>query len=129
MSDIYWLITLSNLSTFFIIIAILSGIAIIVFSAFMLANIERDYESEVTNFKNGAKGLKSASILLLIAMLGCVFIPSEKQMYAIYGIGGVVDYVKQNDTAKQIPDKVVNYLDAWIDKQIEDENKDKSKKD
>lgn len=89
----------------------------------MLYNLDREWEREKKAFNSAFRVAKITAIILLTALLGIIFIPSEKQLYAIYSIGGVIDYVKSNDTAKQIPDKVVNYLDAWIDKQIEDEKK------
>ena len=63
---------------------------------------------------------KTAKRLLVTAIISAVltvFIPSEKQMYAIYGIGGTIDYIKGNEKAKQLPDKVVDALDKWLDEQ------------
>lgn len=119
MNDIYWLITLSNLSVLFGAVAIATGILLAATIIIMLITIF-DEDVEKVYIK---KFTKIFSISFAISILGYVFIPNEQQLYAIYGIGGVIDYVKSNDTAKQIPDKVVNYLDAWIDKQIEDEKK------
>ena len=33
----------------------------------------------------------------------------------IYGLGGTIDYIKSNDKAKKLPDKVVNALTRYID--------------
>jgi hypothetical protein len=44
-------------------------------------------------------------------------------MLLIYGVGGTVDYIKSNDTAKQLPDKVVNALDKYLDSFNEKEDK------
>lgn len=41
-------------------------------------------------------------------------------MYLIYGVGGTIDYLKDNETAKQLPDKVVIALDKYIDSLNED---------
>lgn len=32
----------------------------------------------------------------------------------IFGIGGSIDYLKSNDVAKQLPDKCINAIDAWV---------------
>ena len=34
---------------------------------------------------------------------------------AIYGLGGTIDYIKSNDRAKKLPDKVVNALTCYLD--------------
>lgn len=60
-----------------------------------------------------------SSVLLSIAF---IFTPSEKDMFMIYGIGGTIDYIKSNDTAKQIPDKCINALDKFIDEYVNDDN-------
>ena len=56
-----------------------------------------------------------------------VFTPSTKDLYAIYGIGGVIDYVQSNETAKQLPDKAIEALDKWID-ETNKENNDTDRK-
>ena len=33
----------------------------------------------------------------------------------IYCVGGTIDYVKSNETAKQLPDKCIKALDKWAD--------------
>ena len=43
----------------------------------------------------------------------------------IYGIGGTIDYIKSNDTAKQIPDKCINALDKFIDEYVNEDNNEK----
>lgn len=40
-----------------------------------------------------------------------IFIPSTKDMYMIYGIGGSIDYLRENETVKQLPDKCINFID------------------
>jgi hypothetical protein len=47
-------------------------------------------------------------------------LPSKKDMLLIYGVGGTIDYIKNNDTAKQLPDKVVIALDKYFDTLNED---------
>lgn len=41
----------------------------------------------------------------------------------IYGVGGTIDYIKDNPTAKQLPDKYFKILDKWADEQLEKEKK------
>ncbi|EXZ39654.1 putative membrane protein [Bacteroides fragilis str. 1007-1-F  len=42
------------------------------------------------------------------------------------GIGGTIDYIRQNETAKQLPDKCIKALDLFMDKVIEDGNDNKT---
>ena len=45
----------------------------------------------------------------------------------IYGLGGTIDYIKSNDKAKELPDKVVDALTRYVDhieKEEGEENKD-----
>ena len=41
----------------------------------------------------------------------------------IWGVGGTIDYVKSNDTAKQLPDKCIKALDEWVESMYEEEKK------
>ena len=40
----------------------------------------------------------------------------------IYCVGGTIDYVKSNKTAKQLPDKCVKALDKYLDNLTKEEN-------
>ena len=51
-----------------------------------------------------------------------VFIPSKRDMLMIIGIGGTIEYLKSNDTAKELPDKVIMAIDKLLDDTIEEEN-------
>lgn len=41
----------------------------------------------------------------------------------IYGVGGTIDYIKENPASKQLPDKCVKILDKWVDEQLQKEKK------
>lgn len=51
--------------------------------------------------------------------------PKHKEMYRIIGIGGTIDYLRRNETAKQLPDKCIKAVDLFLNKMTE-EKKDKS---
>lgn len=61
------------------------------------------------------KKSKYSLIVSIIGLLMWVFIPTKKEAFFIYGVGGTIDYIKQNSTAKQLPDKCINALDKWVD--------------
>ena len=52
-----------------------------------------------------------------------IFAPSIEQLYAIYGVGTVIDYAKESNEVKKLPDNAVKSLNVWI------ENVNKDKKD
>ena len=54
-----------------------------------------------------------------------IFNPTTKVLLYIYGVGGTIDYIKTNDTAKQLPDKCIKALDRFADKYIDEPEKDK----
>lgn len=64
--------------------------------------------------------------MLIVGAIGGILTPTEKEMCAIYGIGGTIDYIKSNDKAKQLPDKCIDALTRYVDS-IENENKDNNK--
>lgn len=54
--------------------------------------------------------------LFLIFLIGNTFIPTTKEAYLIYGVGGTIDYLRSDQTAKQIPHKVAvdKYLEELV---------------
>ena len=65
--------------------------------------------------------------IITIAVLTVLFIvtPSTTTAYRIYGIGSVVEYVRENPKAQGLPDKVVDRLDKWLDnEELNDRDKD-----
>lgn len=115
METIYWIQRLGAIHTTSWIIFGISCIAVIV-CIIVLAEI--GFDRTVADYHTAIKGFKVSICVFALTLLLGIFIPSEKQLYAIYGIGGTIDYIKSNDTAKQIPDKCINALDAWVDKMI-----------
>lgn len=120
MNDIYWIITIGNLSTAFIVILFISSLLLAVAAIMVVCNLAQHDREESEWYKLEVYGVKVLSVVFVVSILGLIFVPSEKQMYAIYGIGGTIDYIKSNDKAKRLPDKVVNALDAWLDIQTKD---------
>ena len=44
-----------------------------------------------------------------------VIIPTTKQCYAIFGVGTVLNYVNNNDEAKQIPDNAMKAVNRYLE--------------
>lgn len=123
METIYWLQVLGNISTVGTVLILLGVASIIPSAVAFFMSFDQEDDSEVKAFKAAVKTIKVSLTVVFVGTVITVFVPSEKQMYAIYGIGGTIDYIKSNETARQLPDKVVNALDRWVDSQIEEDAK------
>lgn len=127
METIYWIQRLGTIHTMaWVLFWIALAVAIIGFfiACGNIAVLDPDEEEEAKLKKIGERSLKITLCVLGLSLLSGIFVPSENDLYTIYGVGGTIDYIKSNDTAKQLPDKVITALDAWVDKQIEN-NQDK----
>ena len=121
MVEIYWMQRIGELSAFFDVMWIF---AIVVLGVFLLMSpiaIDLIKENNMTN--QAKKAAKTLVVVLIVGGIGSIITPSTKEMYAIYGIGGTIDYIKSNDKAKQLPDKCIDALTRYVDS-IEKENKD-----
>lgn len=115
----YWIDVIGNIST---ATSILAGLSMTV-AIICLIIVAIAISEEADDAKFGKKGFTRFGIAGISLLIIAVFTPSTKSMYMIYGIGGTIDYIKSNDTATQLPDKVVIALDKYIDSINEDKEK------
>lgn len=127
METIYWIQRSGALKGLCVGVLVLCFIVIIGLLIYRNIVLDSDYSPDKTKIADVWKNVRIFAVIAAVSALGYVFIPTTKEMYMIYGVGGTIDYLKENETAKQLPDKVVMALDKWVDSQIEDENKDKDK--
>lgn len=114
MSILYWINVLDNINFLFILIFIAS----LLFSvACFIANLTctASEVSETLDYKRFINAKNWAYTLLIISTLIITFVPSKRELYIIYGVGGTMDYLKENPTAKELPDKCIKALDTWVD--------------
>ena len=109
MSELYWLTRLEYIQNFLVIVMSVSGIAL--FFSFVLWFMA-DYEDED---KLTLKWVISSFTTLVISSLIFVFVPSTKEALLIWGVGSTIDYIQENETAKQLPDKCINALNDWVE--------------
>jgi hypothetical protein len=109
MSDLYWITRLDAVCVMLIVVMFVAFIAMLL--GFMEWNIDNDIKRQ----ERGRKILRLSLITFLFSVFMYVFIPDTKQALIIYGVGGTIDYVKSNDKAKQLPDKVIDVLDKYLD--------------
>ena len=131
MNEVYWITRLDTICNFLTAVAVVCFVISIVTDAFAMCNkFEADdyeeggkyYKCYMQKFKMFSNYFKRFIFVAIIACLINFFIPTTNEALMIYGVGGTIDYIKSNDTAKQLPDKCIKALDKWADN-INEENK------
>ena len=119
MSEIYWATRMDGINTFLISFIISGGL---LFLCFFILSLILDNSEKRERLGNA---LISVGYAISIAGVMLVFIPTTKEMLLIYGVGGTIDYIKSNDTAKELPDKAVKALDKYLDEISKDKEDEK----
>ena len=109
MNELYWLTRLEYIQNFLVIVMSVSGIAL--FISFMIWTMA-NYVEEA---KSALKWVIGTFTTLVISSLIFVFVPSTKEALLIWGVGSTIDYIQENETAKQLPDKCINALNDWVE--------------
>lgn len=138
MNEVYWITRLGALNFLFNVIIFVSLVAIIILAMELFVikktsdneddkNLELQVitgkvHNENMSYNFVKKQFIRAFIVFVVSIICNVFIPTKNDALLIYGVGGTIDYIKSNDTAKQLPDKCIKALDKWVDN-INDENK------
>jgi hypothetical protein len=119
MNELYWITRFDSIHDFcgaLIVICSIIGLSIMI--VFLARWFDEDYENMAI--------CKKYLIIIITTILSTLaiktFIPTTNDALAIYGIGSTIDYVKSNDTAKQLPDKAIQALDKYLDS-INEDNK------
>lgn len=120
MSELYWLSVLGNLNGLGGAIAVLSFFVFIALG-FWLFLCSDDGLEPSPYIK---KVFKGSIFAIVLGVVMATFIPSQKNLLIIYGVGGTIDYVKENKDANKIPDKCIKALDKYLDDALK-EDKDK----
>lgn len=109
MSELYWITRFDGILTAVVILLVIFLLLTLFFGAAWF-NTYDDDEQKVLRKCTIIFG--SIGLFLLIAQ---AFIPTTKQALMIYGVGGTIDYIKNNETAKQLPDKAIIALDKYLE--------------
>lgn len=114
MTEIYWLQVIGNLgclSNWALVVTIIALITLTIgYCAFeVYDDDDRAKQAAIV------KWLRRSAVGIAISVVGVVFIPNDRELMAIYGIGGTIDYIKSNDKAKELPDKVVDALTKYLE--------------
>lgn len=120
MSEIYWITRLDYINIWLFIFSLISGIIMVVLTIFyIIAKSEYD-ESGI---KNAKSVLKPSTIVFFICLPLTILTPTKDEALLIWGVGSTIDYVKENETIKQLPDKCVNALNTWVESLGSDKEK------
>ena len=90
--------------------------------AYIYDEDNQTFEQHIETYKMCLYFAKRCAIAFFVSFFMNTFIPTTNEALLIYGVGGTIDYIKSNDTAKQIPDKCVKALDKYLDNLTKEEN-------
>ena len=113
MNEIYWITRLASIRVLAIVVLVLALISLVAVLIIYLECKVYDETDEIDAFMKKWRSTWVCSMIFGIA--GVVFIPSQRDMLLIYGLGTTIDYIKSNDKAKQLPDKAVDALTRYLD--------------
>lgn len=122
MTEIYWLQRLGNIGFCFNVVFCVCIIIALVILVWCITDDFQPFRD-----KSFIHMVKKFAMVFAFFTAGVIFIPTQTDIMAIYGLGGTIDYIKSNDKAKELPDKVVDALTRYIDhieKEEGEENKD-----
>lgn len=122
MSELYWLNVLGNLHSCGELVILLSILVLCGLGIWAIM-VDSYYDEP---FKMIKRMFKRSIYAFVFGAAICLFIPSTKSLLIIYGVGGTIDYLKENKDANKIPDKCIKALDKYLDDVLkEDKDKDK----
>lgn len=123
MSEIYWITRLNMINGWLVSFSVISGIALLICLIYIPINygcfLSSTWESDKKSAKAALKVLKHIKkyslMVFCVAFPLSVLTPTKNEALLIFGVGGTIDYVKSNEVVKQLPDKCVDALDAWVE--------------
>ena len=121
MIEIYWLTRLVSFHVFCCVFAVIGSV--VLFAVALLLPMILDTDAFTYNDDENIKKRKQIKRVFryffigwIIALIGSIFLPSEKDLLAIYGLGSTIEYVKSSDKAKELPDKAVDALTKYLER-------------
>lgn len=122
MNEIYWIQRLDNFYNTLEALTIISAATLLIAGWWWWARWLDDGDDDTFGPRKKTKrALITSACTFLIAGAGLVFMPTTNEALMILGVGGVVDYVQDNEALKELPDKCAEALEAWSDSLLEGE--------
>ena len=127
MDEFYWFTRLDSINSMSYIFMIVSGVFICTALLFyIVGKVAKNYDfiDDETKVLIGLtkKGIKICISIFMISMLLNIFVPTTKEAFVIWGVGGSIDYLKSNEKIIQLPDKCIEALDKFIEEYVEEDN-------
>ena len=122
MNTFYWITRLDSIDSLLTVLAVVACITFFICLIGWGVTFDEDcyknFESAYKVRRYFKKGFFSS--LIAFTLFSCVntFLPSTKDAYIIYGVGGTFDYLKSNEKAKELPDKVIEAANLYVDSQL-----------
>ena len=117
MNEIYWITRLDMINGWLLAFGLISGI-IMGATAIMYIVFKSDNDENSMGIIRSI--LKPSTRVFFICLPLSILTPTKDEAMLIWGVGSTIDYIQDNETAKQLPDKVVNALDAWVESLSDD---------
>lgn len=125
MNTLYWFNVLNGFAEISCILVILLIIGLcVLLGTYIIHYIVEGKDDKTTVFIK--KMLWKLFIPFCITTMAAIFIPSKEDMYIIYGVGGTLDYLKENPEAGKLPDKTIELLNVAMDEYINDHKNEKT---
>lgn len=121
MKEIYWLTRLDNIRDFNGALLFIILFSVVIFWAIgplMAMAMDKEWSVWVSVFRRKCAGVIIS--IVAISTIALIFIPTTKEMLLIYVVGGGIEYIKDDDVVKQLPDKCVQVIDALLDEYLDD---------
>lgn len=116
-AQIYWLITLPKLANGIGIGLIMTGTIAMIVTLLIFAMSQDGYSTiKPIEWKNAKKYFNLGALALIIGALMKTFIPSTKELVAIYAIPRVVN----NEQVQAIPEKLLELANLKLDDLIQE---------
>ena len=121
MSELYWLTRLDGIEVL-LVLGIVFGIMLLIGGG--IESLVWSDDKDLT--RRFIKIFRAGLITLVISVILKIFIPNEKDAFLILGLGGTLDYLQNSEVAKELPDKCINALDAWVESFTEENKNNKN---
>jgi fructose-specific phosphotransferase system IIC component len=130
MFELYLITRLDGISNLLRIITVGSvfvAVGLLISSIILYADANSDKERSKSTIPRGW-GIR---LLILALVIGTIkaFIPTTKEALIIYGVGGTIEYLQENPTSKELPDKVIKCIDKLLNEYLIEEPESQNTKD
>lgn len=115
MSEIYWITRLDNIQGLAI-----AGLVVGLFLLIAWIVVRADNDCDEIEMRRVL--FRWTITIMVTSSMALTFIPSTREMLLIWAAGGSLEYITNNETIKQLPDKCVQAIDALLNEYIGESN-------